>query len=60
MVNLPTLLFGGGSGTLKGGRHIRYQKDPSVSNLFLTLLDKLDIPVEKFGDSDGKLDLLSV
>jgi hypothetical protein len=60
VVDLPTLLFGGGSGTLKGGRHIRYQKDPPVSNLFLTLLDKLDIPVEKFGDSNGKLDLLSV
>ena len=60
VVNLPTLLFGGGSGTLKGGRHIRYQKDPPLSNLFLTLLDKLDIPVEKFGDSDGKLELLSV
>ena len=60
VVNLPTLLFGGGSGTLKGGRHIRYQKDPPLSNLFLTLLDKLDIPVEKFGDSEGKLDLLPV
>ena len=60
VVNLPTLLFGGGSGQLKGGRHIRYQKDPPVANLFLTLLDKLGIPVEKFGDSNGKLDLLSV
>jgi Protein of unknown function (DUF1552) len=60
VVNLPTLIFGGGSGTLKGGRHIRYQKDPPVSNLFLTLLDKLDVPVEKFGDSEGKLDLLPV
>ena len=60
VVDLPTLVLGGGSGTLKGGRHIRYQKDPPVSNLFLTLLDKLDISVEKFGDSNGKLDLLPV
>ena len=59
-VDLPTLVVGGGSGTLKGGRHIRYRKDPPLANLFLTLLDKLDIPVEKFGDSDGKLDLLTV
>jgi hypothetical protein len=60
VVNLPALVLGGGSGTLKGGRHIRYQKDPPIANLFLTLLDKLDIPVEKFGDSDGKLNLLAV
>jgi hypothetical protein len=60
VVNLPTLVFGGGSGTLKGGRHIRYQNDPPVSNLFLTLLDKLDVPVEKFGDSERKLELLPV
>jgi hypothetical protein len=60
VVNLPTLVLGGGSGTLKGGRHIRYKNDPPVANLFLTLLDKLDIPVEKFGDSTGKLNLLSL
>ena len=60
VVNLPLLLLGGGSGQLKGGRHTRYPKEPPIANLFLTLLDKLGIPVEKFGDSDGKLDLLSV
>ena len=60
VVNLPTLLLGGGSGALKGGRHIRYKNDPPISNLFLTLLDKLGVPVEKFGDSNGKLDFLSV
>ena len=60
VVNLPLLLAGGGSGQLKGGRHIRYPKEPPIANLFLTLLDKLGIPVENFGDSNGKLDLLSV
>ncbi|MBI3894432.1 MAG: DUF1552 domain-containing protein [Acidobacteria bacterium] len=58
--NLPALLAGGASGRLKGGRHLRYSNDTPMSNLFLTMLDKLDIPVENFGDSTGKLELLSV
>lgn len=58
--NLPLMLVGGGSGHLKGGRHIRYQLDTPVTNLYLAIMDKLDIRVEEFGDSTGKLDLLSV
>lgn len=58
--DLPLLIAGGGTGKIKGGRHIRYPKGTPISNLQLTLLDKLDIPVENFGDSNGKLDLISV
>ena len=58
--NLPVLLFGGGSGHLQGGKHLRYPKDTPMPNLYLTLLDKLDIQVDKFGDSNGRLDLLNV
>ena len=54
VVNLPLLLFGGAS-YFKGGRHVRYPNDPPLSNLHLTLLDKLGIPVENFGNSTGKL-----
>jgi hypothetical protein len=31
-----------------------------MANLHLTILDKLGLPLDKLGDSDGKLDLLSV
>ncbi len=58
--DLPTLLVGGGTGRLKGGRHLRYRKDTPISNLFLTLLDKLGVPAEKLGDSDGRLNGLDV
>ncbi|MGH9785549.1 MAG: DUF1552 domain-containing protein, partial [Terriglobia bacterium] len=58
--NLPVLLVGGGAGQLKGGRHLRYAKDTPMANLYLTLLDKLGIAVENFGDSTGKVNLLSV
>jgi hypothetical protein len=58
--NLPLVLAGGGGGQIKGGRHLRYPKDTPLTNLFLTMLDKLGLQIEKFGDSKGKLELLSV
>lgn len=56
--NLPIVLLGGGGGQLKGGRHIAFPKRTPMTNLYLTLLDKFDISLEKFGDSTGRLDLL--
>ena len=55
--NLPLLVVGGGAGRLKGGRHIQYSGKPSNANLLVTLMDKLDVPVEKLGGSTGKLPL---
>ena len=57
--NLPILLVGGGAGQVKGGRHLQYPKDTPHTNLHVAVLDKLGIPVERFGDSTGKLDYLS-
>jgi hypothetical protein len=47
--NLPITLFGGGAGSLKPGRHIRYSPDTPMSNLHVSLLNKLAVPVETFG-----------
>ncbi len=58
--NLPLLLVGGAGDQIKGGRHIRYPDGTAMTNLLLTMLDKLAVPVDKLGDSTGKLDLLSV
>ena len=49
------LLVGGGAGRLKGGRHLRYSDDTTNANLLLALLDKLDMPLERLGNSTGKL-----
>ena len=57
--NLPLLLAGGGAGSLKAGRHIRYPHETPVTNLYLTLLDKLGVPTEAMGDSTGKVEHLS-
>jgi hypothetical protein len=56
---LPTLLLGGGAGTLKGGRHLVYPEHTPLTNLQLTLLNKLGIPAEKLGDSNGQFKELS-
>jgi hypothetical protein len=53
--DLPIIVAGGASGRLKGGRHIRNPKDTAMSNLLLAMLDKLEIQVDKFGDSTGML-----
>jgi hypothetical protein len=57
--NVPMLLLGGGSGTLKGGRHIKYPTLTPMANLHLSLLDKVGVKLDRFGDSTGRLDELS-
>ena len=56
---LPTFVVGGGAGTLKGGRHLIYPEHTPLTNLQLTLLDKLGVPAEKLGDSNGQFSELS-
>jgi len=58
MYDLPALVVGGPNFRIKTGRHLAYGDTP-LANLQLTLLDKLGLPVERFGDSTGQLNLLS-
>jgi len=58
-LDLPTLVVGGGAGTLTGGRHLRYTNDTALANLHLAVLDKLGVPTETFGDATGKLEYLA-
>ena len=54
--NLPILVAGGAATGLKGGRHIRYEKGTNLSNLHLTLLDRVGIHMDSFVDSTGKIE----
>ena len=54
---LPIVLAGNASGQLKGGRHLQFTKDTRMSNLLAAILNKLDVPTEKFGDGSGVLDI---
>lgn len=56
--NLPVLVAGGAACGMKGGRHIRYEKGAPLANLHLTLLDRVGVRLDSFGDSDGKVNEL--
>ncbi len=56
--NLPIALFGRGGGTINPGRHIRYPKETPLTNLYLSMLDRVGAPVKSLGDSTGRLDRL--
>ncbi len=53
--DLPILLAGGGCGTLKQGRHVRYAKETPVNNLWLSMLDRMYVMLASLGDSTGTL-----
>ena len=48
-LNLPTLLVGGGAGRMKGNRHVQAAKETPIANLMVSLANKFDCGVEKFG-----------
>jgi hypothetical protein len=55
-IDLPLLLVGG-KGQLKGGRHLQYPVDTPMSNLLVTMLDRVGVSIENMGDSTGRLNL---
>jgi hypothetical protein len=59
--DLPIIVAGGAAGRIAGGRYIVYPGDTTpLTNLYLTMLDKVGVPTEKLGDSTGKLNRLEV
>ena len=53
--NLPLVLAGGGGGTIRSGRVIRFKKDTSLSTLHLSMLQRLGVPAEEFAESDSAM-----
>jgi hypothetical protein len=53
--DLPILLAGRGAGTIRTGRHIVYPNNTPMSNLFISMLERMDVRAETLGDSTGKL-----
>jgi hypothetical protein len=52
---VPVFLAGHGGGRLKGNRHVRCADSTPMANIYLTLLHKLGVNVERFGDSTGEV-----
>jgi len=57
---LPTVVAGRGGNFLTPGRHIIYQRETPVANLFGTMLERMDVRPEHVGDSTGRLAGLSI
>ena len=55
--DLPVLLIGGGGG-FRMGRHVRYDEVP-MTNLYLTVLDRVGVRPEAIGDSTGMVEHLA-
>lgn len=53
--SLPILLAGNAGGTIKTGRHIRYAPNTPLNNLWLSMLERVDVRVPFVGDSTGSL-----
>jgi hypothetical protein len=56
--NLPILLVGKGGGTLRPGRHVRYPRETPLTNLYVSMLERMDVKVKSLGDSKGSLTAL--
>jgi hypothetical protein len=57
--DLPTVMVGKGGGSIKSGRHIVYKDHTPLNNLFLSVLDRMQVPCQSLGDSTGRLNDLS-
>jgi len=56
---LPIILAGKGGGTIRTGRHVRYPRETPLANLYVSMLERMDVPVDSFGDSTGRLGSLT-
>jgi hypothetical protein len=56
--NLPVIVVGSGGG-LKPGRYIQHEKETPMTNLYMSLLDRVGVHPESIGDSTGKVEHLT-
>ena len=55
--DLPILLAGSAGNAIETGRHLRFEDETPLTNLYLSMLDLVGAPTEQLGDSTGKLKL---
>lgn len=56
--DLPVILLGGGGGQVRGGRVLTYKTQPNrqMCRLYLSLMEKMGVPMNRFGDADQPLE----
>ena len=55
--NLPIVVAGKGGGTIRSGRVLKCSKETPLNNLFLSMSERAGAPIEKLGDSTGRLEI---
>ncbi|MDA0206952.1 MAG: DUF1552 domain-containing protein [Acidobacteria bacterium] len=58
--DLPVMIVGGGGGTLKTGRRVVYRRETPISNMYLSMMDRMGLHMEQFADSTGHLNGLDL
>ena len=58
--DLPTLIAGRGGNYFKPGRRIVMRRETPMSNLFMTMMDRMDVNVDHFGDATGRINGLDL
>ena len=53
--DLPTMIAGSAGGAFQTGRYIEYRRETPMCNLFLTMMDRMGVHIEDFGDSTGRV-----
>ena len=56
-LRVPMLLAGHASGALRGNLHVRCKDETPQANVLLTMVQKLGVPIEAFGDSTGTVSI---
>ncbi len=57
--NLPIVLLGRGGGSIKPGRHLEFPRNTPLTNLYVSMLERMGAAVDSIGDSSGPLEGLS-
>ncbi|HEV3256533.1 MAG TPA: DUF1552 domain-containing protein [Gemmataceae bacterium] len=57
--HLPILLAGTGGGTIRSGRHVRLSSETPLTNLYVSMLERMGAATKSFGDSSGPLTQLA-
>lgn len=55
--DLPIILAGHGGGTIQTGRHVAYQDETPLNNLFMAMSERMGAEIDPLGDSTGALEL---
>lgn len=58
-LQVPTIVVAGEGTGIKTGQHIRVPRGTPLANLQMGLLERMGCTVEKFGDSNGTLNIVS-